>query len=118
MPYKLSWHIPGKVLSLSLSGNYSLDAAKEVNRRINNELDKSQTPLLLLIDAVKMDRPYHFDSIRAVQTYMDHQNLKQIYVVAADRVVKLSMLVIFNLSRARLQLCDNVEKANKLLIHH
>lgn len=118
MPYELSWRVPGKVLSLSLSGKYTVENAKAVNQLITKELDQSQSPLLLVIDALNMERPYHFDSIRALQTYMDHQNLKHIYIVAADKVVKLSMMVIFNLSRARLHMFDSIEKANKLLIHH
>ena len=118
MSYELSWRIPGKVLSLSLSGTYTLEAAEEVNRLINDRLNASQSPLMLLINALEMDRPYHFERIRALQTYMDHENLKNIYIVAVDNVVKLSLLVIFNLGRARLQLCDNVEKANRLIMHH
>ena len=118
MSYELSWRVPGKVLSLSLSGTYTLEAAEEVNRLINDKLDASQSPLMLVIDALEMERPYHFDRIRAIQTYMDHQNLKHIYIVAADNVVKLAWLVIFNLGRARLQVFDNVEKANRLLMLH
>lgn len=118
MSYELGWHVPGKVLSLSLSGTYTPENAKEVNQLITDKLDQSKSPILLLIDAMKMDRPFHFDSIRALQTYMDHRNLKHIYIVTNDKIVKLSMLVIFNLSRARLHMFDNVEKANRMLMQH
>ena len=118
MSYELGWHVPGKVLSLSLSGTYTPENAKEVNQLITDKLDQSQSPILLLIDALNMDRPFHFASIRSLQTYMDHRNLKHICIVTDDKIVKLSMLVIFNLSRARLHMFDNVEKANKMLMQH
>jgi len=111
MSYTLTWHESNKALWLTLSGDYLPEEAKEVNRLILEELDQSQSSLLLLIDATRMNRSYRFSDIRAVQTFMDHLKLKSIYVAADDRLVKLSMMIIFNLSRASLYICDNVEKA-------
>ena len=114
MAYELSWHIPGKVMLLSLSGEYSLEDAKAVNLSIMDELARSRVPLMLLIDAAQMARPLNFQELRATQTYMDHGNLKRIVVVAHDRLVKLAMMVIFNLGHAYFSLCDDFAKANTI----
>jgi hypothetical protein len=62
-----------------------------------------------------MNRPYNFNEIRAAQTYMDHRQLKNIYVATNDRLVKLAMMVIFNMGRAYLHVFDDLEKATLLL---
>lgn len=115
MAYKLSWHVPERVLFLSLSGDYTVEDAKEVNRLITLELDRSQQPLSILIDVTEMNRPVNFVSIRAVQTYMRHRNLQHIYIAASDRLVKLAMIVIFNLGWAYLHTFDDMENATLLL---
>lgn len=115
MTYELTWHESKKALWLTLSGDYLLEEAKALNQEILDELEKSQTPLLILIDATHMNRSYRFSDIRTAQTFMDHLKLKAIYVATNDRLVKLSMLIIFNLSRASLYVCDDVEKATLML---
>ncbi|QPC83286.1 hypothetical protein G4Y79_02605 [Phototrophicus methaneseepsis] len=115
MPYQLTWQVDDKVLLLALRGTYTLEEAAEANRLILDKLKQSQSPLILLIDATKMNRPYNFSDLRSVQTYMDDHHLKHIYVAADDRLVKLAMMVIFNLSRAYLHVCRDVEQANVLL---
>lgn len=115
MAYELSWYVPDKVLCLSLSGDYSVQEAKQANQLIVDELARCQSPLSLLIDAGKMRRPYNFQELRVTQTYMDHDMLKRIVVVAEDRLVLLAMMVIFNLGRAYLNTFNNIEKADVLL---
>lgn len=111
----LSWYVPGKVLRLYIPGDYSLEDSRFVNALILRELDQSQDDLILLIDATQMNRPYNFDQIRATQTYQNHPKLKYIYTATADRVVKLGMLIIFNISRAQLHLADTIDEADRLL---
>ena len=111
MAYELNWHVPDKVLFLRLSGDYLLDDAREVNRLITKELDARQEALSLLIDVTEMNRPVNFVGIRTVQTYMQHRNLQHIYIAASDRLVKLAMIVIFNLGWAYLHMFDDLEKA-------
>jgi hypothetical protein len=112
MTYELSWYIPDRVLSLGISGKYTLEDARQVNLLILQELDRISKPLILFIDAMGMQRPDNFQGIRSTQTYMNHQKLKRIVVAANDRVVKLAMMVIFNISRADLTLFDSIEQAN------
>ena len=116
--YKLDWYIPSKTLSLSLSGDYTLENAQEVNRLISDRLDQSQSPVSILIDATQMNRPFNFSNIRSTQTYMNHQRLHRIYVAAGDRLVRLALIVIFNWSRAPLYVCEDLDKASVLLKKH
>lgn len=111
MTYELSWQVYGEVLLLSISGNYTLEDAKEADILINQKLNDSQGNLSLFIDAMNMDRPLNFQQIRESQTYMDHQRLARIFVVASDKLIKLSMMVIFHLARAQFRVFDDVSKA-------
>lgn len=111
MSYNLIWHIQNEALLLTLSGDYPIHEAKTVNNLILDELEQTQTPLSLLINAMQLNRLYNFADIRSVQTFMDHPMLKNILVASDDRLVKLAMMVIFNLSRANLYICDDWEQA-------
>ncbi|MEL6525609.1 MAG: hypothetical protein AAFQ07_07860 [Chloroflexota bacterium] len=62
-----------------------------------------------------MQRPYNFGEVRATQHYIDHQRLGGIYVATRDHLIKLSMMVIFNLSRANLFIADDVINAESML---
>jgi hypothetical protein len=115
MSYELGWHIPDEVLLLTLSGDYPVNEAKEVNRLILDQLQQADKQLSVLIDAMALNRPYNFSEIRAVQTFMDHDKLAHIYVSAGDRLVRLAMMVIFNFSRAYLHLYDNLGQAKLVL---
>ncbi len=116
--YTLNWHTPGKVLQLTLSGDYPVEEAQEVNDVILSVLTKTNSPHFLLIDATQMTRPRNFKAIRAVQNYMDHRQLKHIYVVTTDNLVKLAMMVIFNLSRATLHMSNDTMRANRMMARH
>lgn len=118
MTYELTRDPLNKALILTISGDYRIEEAKEANRLILEELTQSQSQLSIVINAMKMNRPYHFSDIRAIHTFMDHLNLRSIYVATGDRLMKLSMMIIFNLSRAHLHICDDQEKATALLQRH
>lgn len=113
--FALSWHIPGRVMYLRINGDYRVEDSRQVNAAIIEELDQSPDDLVLLIDATVMNRPYHFDQIRATQTYKDHWKLQSIYVVTKDRLVKLALIIIFNISRAHLHLFDDFDEARTIL---
>ena len=115
MAYELSWYVADKVLMLSVVGDYTLQDARLANQLIVEKLSQSRSPLLLLIDACKMRRPYNFQELRATQAYMDHNMLKRIVVVADDRLVMLAMMVIFNLGHAYLSMFNNFDKADTFL---
>lgn len=115
MAYKLTWQIPRKALLLTLSGEYTLANAKEVNQQITDLLDENNSAAILLIDATAMKPSYGFDQIRASQKYMDHPKMKTILVASKEKLVTLSMMIIFNAGRASFQHFDNLEKATRTL---
>lgn len=115
MGYHLTWHIPDKVLSLTLTGDYTSEEANEVNRLVTAELDHNPDTLIMLINATRMQRPHNFASIRSAQTFMDHPRLKHIYAISDDRLVKLALMVIFNLARAPLNMFDDLKVAQFML---
>lgn len=115
MAYELSWYSPNKVLLLTVSGDYTLPDAHQVDQLIVDALDESPSPLLLVIDAREMKRPYNFQELRSAQTYMHHDNLRRIISVADDRIVMLAMIAIFNLGRAALMMFNDFHKANTFL---
>ncbi|MEM9951683.1 MAG: hypothetical protein AAF846_08795 [Chloroflexota bacterium] len=118
MAYQLTWHIEKQALLLTLSQQYSTQDAAKANKEISDILEQSTEKISLLIDATTMERPHNFSEIRSTQKYMDNFYLKSIYVAASDRLVKLSMMVIFNLSRAALFVCDDFDKADYMLRKH
>lgn len=111
MPYQLSWHLPDQVLALSLSGEYTLPEAEEVNDFVGRELKRVKRPITLLIDATHMERPHNFQELRAAQTYMYHRYLDHIMVASNDKVIKLAMMIIFNMSRAYFTVFDSLDQA-------
>jgi hypothetical protein len=115
MAYELSWYAPDKVLLLTLSGDYTLQDASQVDEQIVEALDQSPVPLLLVIDARNMMRPHNFQELRGAQSYMHHDNLRRIVSVADDRIVMLAMIAIFNLGRAALMMFNDFHKANTFL---
>ncbi|PJF44739.1 MAG: hypothetical protein CUN55_02360 [Phototrophicales bacterium] len=113
--YRISWYIPERVLLLKLVGDYSVADAKAANEQITKILDQRDHPLMLLIDASEMERPFNFQRIRALQTYMNHQNLKHIFAISNDKLVTLALMVIFNMGRAYLHLYNNHEEAERAI---
>lgn len=111
MSYELSWRSKNALMLLEISGNYTVAEAIEVNRMILEELDKSNNQFAVLIDASEMARSFDFRSIRNVQSFMNHDNLTNILVASRDRSIRLTMLVIFRLSKARLHLFEDLEEA-------
>jgi len=115
MSYELVWHTKGKVLLLTLEGAYLLEDAIKVNELVLDQLEQAQTPMILLIDAMKHNPPHNFADIRATQTFQDHHMLSNILVLTDDRIIKLAMMIIFNLSKANLLLCENWDQVQARL---
>lgn len=115
---ELSWYLPGKVMCLRISGDYALEDSTRINAAIIEELEQSPNDLSLLIDATEMTRPYHFSQLRTTQNYKDHHRLQHLYIVTGDRLVKLALMIIFNVSRAQLILCDGIAAAHKRINLH
>ncbi len=113
--YELVWSVTDSVLLLTIQGDYTLQDAREVNQQIIDYLDEDDVPISLLIDAADMSRPHNFTEIRAAQSFMNHLYLKSINIVTQDRLVKLSMMVIFNMGGAVFRIYDDMDKAQHML---
>jgi len=111
MTYQLSWHIPDQVLALDISGEYTLNEAEAVNTIVGRELKQVKRPITIIIDATYMERPRNFQELRAAQNYMHHRYLDHIMVASDDKVIKLAMMIIFNMSRAYFTVVDSVDQA-------
>lgn len=114
MMHELSWEIPGRLLALRLNGHYTIEEAEIVNQVITEKLNQADERLMLLVDGTNMKRPYNFEMIRSSQTYMNHKNLKMLFVIAEDKLIRLSLMVIYNLSKAQFVMADNQEHLQKL----
>ena len=114
MAHKLSWKLPGQVMTLNINGHYAIDEAQAINQIITDELEKTSGGLMLVIDASDMKRPVNFEMIRASQTFMDHEKLTMLIVVAKDKLIRLSLMVIFNLTKAKFVMAVSHDHIQKL----
>lgn len=113
MTYKVTWH--NRALVLTLSGHYTVDEAAEANQFILNYINQSQAQFCIIIDTTEMNRPFNFGDIRKAQTFMDSSQISHICIVSGDRLIRLSMMVIFNLCKARVHLCEDIDAAKLIL---
>lgn len=118
MGYALSWYVPGKVLYLQISRDTALNDFKAVNQEMLDYLNEGEM-LHLVIDVTGFD-PYlllPWEYVRASQTYVSHNNLESVLVAPYTRnpLVRLMMLVLFNLSRAELNFFKTFEEVDAFL---
>ncbi len=112
---QIGWHIPNRVLQVSIVGVYTPQNATHVNAKLLEVLNKVEQPLMLLMDCSAMLRPANFETIRHEQAFMHHPMLSQIYVASNDRLVRFSMMVIFNASSAAFRVFDSIGQARIMI---
>ncbi len=100
---------------LTLSGVYSLSDAKRINVQITEWLDTSDRSLLLVIGAENATIARNFEQVRAAQSFMDDPRLRGISIITTSKLTRLSMMVIFNLSKAGIQLFSDFPQVDKFL---
>jgi len=116
MSYKLGWETPGKVLRLIMHGEISLEAFIEIDGHINKCLQDCDEQIALVVDASDVRvAPYSIERIKSSQTYLQSYQIEQLVVVSTSKLNRLAMLLLFNLSRPKLQICDNHDQAHRLL---
>lgn len=116
MAYTLSWHTPDKVLLLVLSDEPSVEELQEINQKVVNLLDGSQSKKSILIDANSLTSGYRTaDQLRDTQQYMDHPQLNAALVVSSSKITRLVTLVAFCSTRAHFMQFDSVHVANAYL---
>lgn len=118
LSYDLSWYIPNKVLYLKFSEKPALDEFKAANQAILNALRADKTSLFLIIDVQNLKPDLaSWDNLRSTQTYMNDTNLEFVLVIGdnKNRLVRLMMLVVFNVSKSGLKFFQTVEEVNVFL---
>ena len=113
MAYKVFWQIPQQVLYHKLEGDLSLDDFSQINQVIWDHLGEETTyqHTALLIDISRPGRtPQDFAALRASQTYMLRNDLKFILVVGSNKLMRLMMLLTFNLSKPGVRFFDDLEQ--------
>ena len=112
MTYTLSWHIPERVLYLTLDGQPALSELQSINREVMEILDQSESKIHLVLDVLNLRAGYDTSNhLRDTQQYMNHANLEGIFVVAENKLNRLITLMAFCFSRAYFAQFDNFQNA-------
>jgi hypothetical protein len=118
MAYDLTWHIPQRVLYLRLSAEPTLSEFEAINRTVLERLNQQNRTAFLIIDVTEFHpNTLVWDRIRGSQQYVSHTGLEYVLVVGQkhNRVMRLMMLVLFNLSKAGLKFFESLDEANVFL---
>ena len=119
MGYQLKWHIPSRVLYLQLGAETTLPEFEEINKSIIGHLNQEKQKLFLIIDVNEFKpNALIWDRIRASQNYVSHENLEYVLIVGqkANRLIRLMMLVLFNISKAGLKFFESLQEVEGFLI--
>lgn len=112
---QINWTVQNKVIQFSITGIYTPDHAAQYNACLLDILDKATVPLTVMIDCSTMKRPTNFEVIRQELTFMNHPMVAQIYIASVDRLVRFSMMVIFNAAAASVRVFDSFSQAQMML---
>jgi hypothetical protein len=114
MAYRIFWQVPGQILYLELEGHLSLDDFNQINEAIIDHLGAEQNDrrIALLIDITRPGNvPQAVNQLRASQTYVGRRDLRFILVAGRNKLLRLMMLLTFNLYRPSLCFFDDVDQA-------
>lgn len=116
MPYQISWLVPSKVLHLHLRDEVSLEDFQAINKQVQLYTAEADQRFALVVDMIHTRRvSYNVEQIRASQQYAQDSRLDWILVVSSNKLLRLTMMVIFNLARAPLQLFQTVDEVKTFL---
>lgn len=116
MPYQISWLVPSKVLHLHLKDEVTLEDFHAINEQVKLFMAEGDQRLALIVDMNQTRRvSYNVEQIRASQQYAQDARLDWILVVGSNKLLRLTMMVIFNLARAPLQLFQSVDEVKIFL---
>lgn len=109
--YTVSWQVPEQILYLSLEGEPGIQELKELNRQVMEMLQPVQKKVNIVMNVIKLKPGYRTsDHLRDTQRYMDLPQLENVFVVADNKLSRLTMLLAFSLSRAHFMLFDDLQK--------
>jgi hypothetical protein len=120
MPYQINWETPEAVLSLRLLDQVTFQEFVEIDRSITAHLNEGSpdSAIVLIVDVTQATSvPQSFNELKTSQTYATAANLrlKWILVVSSNRLMRLMMLLTFNLCRPTLRFFDTLVDATKFI---
>jgi len=112
MSHKLVWRPTDRVLTLTLTGEVSLTDFVNVSADMDVTLDSVTDPLVLIVDAenVRLIRS-GLPQTRTSLSYRESRLVEHLLVVANDKIVRLTLLVVFNINRPVLRFFDHMDQA-------
>lgn len=104
MSYDLKWHTPQRTLQLTLSGYVTLEEFRQLDRAIHDMIGTPTQPLAMIIDTSAVASvSVYTEQIRASQTFPNHPKMEWILIIGQNKLMRFTMMVIYNASQARLQ---------------
>ena len=114
MTYRIYWLLPQQVLCVELEGALSLDDFNKINQAIIDHLgDETENRRVgLVVDATRPSQiPQLVAQLRVSQTYVLRRDLKFILIAGQNKLMRLLMMLTFNLCRPSLKFFDDVDQA-------
>ncbi len=117
MPYQIEWEVPQSVLSLRLLDHVTLQEFVEIDRGITDRLDtvSDDARIALMVDTIAAKSvPQAYNDLKASQTYAVRRNAQLEYILVvsgSNKLMRLMMMLTYNLCRPRLQFFDTPAQA-------
>lgn len=117
MPYQIHWEIPESILRVQLQGHVTLEEFMDIDYLVNEALAtlKPEMQISLMVDVNEAHTvPQAFNDLKASQTYAraTHSRIKYILIVCGNnKLLRLMMLLVFNLARPSIQFFDTSVQA-------
>jgi hypothetical protein len=118
MGYRVFWHVPQQVIYMEIAGDLNLNDFHQINRAVTDLLDdvRSSQNVALLVDITQPGTtPQLFAQLKESQTYLLRRDLKFIVVAGSNKLMRLMMLLTFNLRKPSLRFFDSIDQALKFL---
>lgn len=115
MAYRVFWQIPHQIICVELEGNLTLNDFQQINQDILEHLgsENRERPVTLVIDVTRPSTtPQAFAQLNASQTYTLRRDLKFILVVGSNKLMRLMMLLTFNLCKPSLRFFDTIDEVS------
>lgn len=104
MPYSLTWQVPASIMHLRLIDQITLSDFVEIDLAVSSQLEQCDPYAILLVDiSHARSLPIAIEQIRSSQNYARDPRLKWLLIIGMNKLVRLTLLVVFNLSRANIQ---------------
>jgi hypothetical protein len=114
MAHQIYWQIPQQVLCVELEEVVSLDDFIQINREVNDLLgaETMNRNVTLLVDITRPgNTAQNVAQLKYSQTYVSRRDLKFILVVGKNKLMRLMLLLLYNLCRPSLRFFDDMEPA-------